>query len=285
MGPSLRWGDGIEVNAPESLRAAAERLAGTSSSPRLDAELLLAHALGIEREELLRRLRDLAVPDSFAALVDRRAEGEPVAYITGTRDFWTITLRVTPDVLIPRPDTETLLEAAVDHFGKQPGPRRILDLGTGSGALLLAALDEWRQAKGVGVDQSEAALAVARSNAERLELASRAEFRRGNWGHGIVERFDLILINPPYISSHAMLPRDVADHEPHRALFAGFDGLDDYRLLAPQLPGLLADGGMAAIEIGFDQGQSAAELFAEQGLQVQCRKDLAGQDRCLIVSR
>lgn len=269
----------------QALRAAAERLAGTSDSPRLDAELLLAHALGIEREELLLRLRDLAVPDSFAALVERRAAGEPVAYITGTRDFWTITLRVNPDVLIPRPDTETLLDAAIDHFGKQPGPRRILDLGTGSGALLLAALDEWREAMGMGIDLSEAALTVARANAERLGLAARAEFRRGNWGQGIVERFDLILINPPYISSHATLPHDVAGHEPHSALFAGPDGLDDYRRLAPQLQALLAAGGMAAIEIGFDQGQSAAALFAEQGLEVRCRTDLAGRDRCLIISQ
>ena len=272
------------MNIPHALRAAAERLAGKSDSPRLDAELLLAHALGIEREELLRRLHDLPVPDGFAVLVERRVAGEPVAYIMGTRDFWTITLRVTPDVLIPRPDTETLLEAALDHFGKQPGPRRILDLGTGSGALLLAALDEWRQATGVGVDQSETALAVARDNAERLGLASRADFRQGNWGQGIAERFDLILINPPYISSHAMLPRDVAGHEPHSALFAGPDGLDDYRRLAPQIPALLADGGMAAIEIGFDQGQSAATLFAQQGMEVRCRKDLAGRDRCLIIS-
>lgn len=272
------------MKASQALRAAAERLSGKSDSPRLDAELLLAHALGIEREELLLKLRDLSVPDSFDALIERRAAGEPVAYITGTRDFWTITLRLTPDVLIPRPDTETLLEAAVDHFGKQTAPRRILDLGTGSGALLLAALDEWRDASGLGVDRSEAALAVARSNAERLGLASRAEFRPGDWGQGITERFDLILINPPYISSHAMLPRDVAGHEPHSALFAGPDGLDDYRRIAPQLPGLLEEAGIAAIEIGFDQGQSAAALFAAQGIQVRCRKDLAGRDRCLIVT-
>lgn len=269
----------------ETLRAAAERLSGKSDSPRLDAELLLAHALGIEREELLLKMRDLAVPESFSALIERRAAGEPVAYITGTRDFWTISLRVSPAVLIPRPDTETLLEAAVDHFGKAPGPRRILDLGTGSGALLLAALDEWRNATGLGVDQSDAALAVARSNAERLGLARRAEFRLGDWGEGLVERFDLILINPPYISSHAMLPRDVAGHEPHSALFAGPDGLDDYRRIAPQLPLLLADGGMAAIEIGFDQGQSAAAFFRAQGLAVRCRQDLAGRDRCLVVTR
>ena len=172
------------------------------------------------------------------------------------------------------------------HFGaERTRPARgPISVQIGAPPPLLAALDEWRDATGLGVDLSEAALAIARSNAERLSLSRRAEFRLGNWGHGIAERFDLILINPPYISHHAMLPRDVADHEPHSALFAGPDGLDDYRRLAPQLLALLADGGMAAIEIGFDQGQSAAALFAEQGLGVQRRKDLAGQDRCLIIS-
>lgn len=267
----------------QTLRAAAERLSGKSDTPRLDAELLLAHALGIEREQLLLQLRDLSVPGSFHAFIDRRAAGEPVAYITGTRDFWTISLHVTPAVLIPRPDTETLLEAALDHF-RGHAPRRILDLGTGSGALLLAALDEWRGATGLGVDISEAALAVAKANAQRLGLASRADFRQGDWAEGMTEAFDLILINPPYISTHAMLPSDVLHHEPHNALFAGEDGLDDYRRLAPQLPSLLASGGMAAIEIGFDQGQTAAALFRQAGLDVQVKHDLAGRDRCLIIT-
>lgn len=267
----------------QSLRAAAERLAGHSDTPRLDAELLLAHALGIEREELLLKLRDLLVPAGFDAFIKRRVAGEPVAYITGVRDFWTISLQVSPAVLIPRPDTETLIEAAVEHFQGR-APHRILDLGTGSGALLLAALDEWRQATGLGIDISPEALSVARANAERLGLASRAELLVGDWAGKIDERFDLILINPPYISSHAMLPRDVAAYEPHGALFAGVDGLDDYRRLAPQLPALLTSQGMAAIEIGFDQGQSAADLFRAVGLQVGCRRDLAGRDRCLVVT-
>lgn len=269
--------------APEALRLAATRLAPTSDTPRLDAELLLAYALDIDRSDLLLKLRDLTAPATFTAFVDRRASGEPIAHITGTRDFWTLTLRVTPDVLIPRPDSETLIEAAMDHFRDAPPPARILDLGTGSGALLLAALDEWRDAAGLGVDASDAALTVARDNAVRTGMADRAAFRIGDWGEGISERFDLILANPPYIATAAMLPRDVLHHEPHRALFAGADGLDDYRRIAPQLPGLLAPAGFAAIEIGFDQGESAAALFRVAGLTVTVRQDIAGRDRCLQI--
>lgn len=269
-------------DAGGALRDAAARLTATSDSARLDAELLLAHAAGISREELILQLHRLDVPGSFPALVERRLAGEPVAYITGTRDFWTLTLAVTPAVLTPRPDSETLIEAAVDHFGAA-GPKRILDLGTGSGALLLAALDEWRGASGVGVDISGDALAVAQGNAARLGMDDRATFRLSNWAEEISERFDLILANPPYISTTALLSRDVLAHEPHLALFAGEDGLDAYRVIAPQLAQLLAPGGLAAIEIGFDQGASAAALFAAHGLIVQLRRDLAGRARCVEV--
>jgi len=269
--------------ASDALRLAAARLAAVSDSPRLDAELLMAHAAGISREELILRLRDLDTPPGFDALVERRMAHEPVSHITGERDFWTLTLAVTPDVLTPRPDTETLLEAATEHFSGH-APKRILDLGTGSGALLLAALDEWRQATGLGVDISPEALEVARRNSQALGMTDRAEFRLANWAEGINERFDLILANPPYISTAAMLPLDVTRHEPHLALFAGEDGLDAYRIIAPQLPHLLAPGGMAAIEIGFDQGESAAALFRAQGLSVTLRRDLAGRARCLVVT-
>lgn len=273
------------MTASEALREVATRLASVSDTPRLDAELLMAHAAGLERVEMLLRLHDMEEPEGFAALVERRLGYEPVSQIVGTRDFWTLTLTITRDVLTPRPDSETLIEAAVEHFAASEGPQRILDLGTGSGALLLAALSEWPSATGLGVDISGEALAVARGNALRCGLEGRAEFAQGDWFAGIEERFDLILANPPYIAINAVLPRDVAEYEPHGALFAGPDGLDAYRLLAPQMAAHLTPGGIAAIEIGHDQGVSAAALFAAQDLGVSLHNDLAGRPRCLKLVR
>ncbi|KTT75557.1 peptide chain release factor N(5)-glutamine methyltransferase [Sphingomonas endophytica] len=267
----------------EALRDAARRFA-FSPTARLDAELLLAHALNITRERLLLTLDDHPVPDGFAALAARRAAHEPVAYITGTRAFWTIDLHVGPGVLVPRADSETLLDAAVDHFKGTQGPRRILDLGTGPGTLLLAALDQWPDAHGEGVDASDTALGYARRNAEALGLAARARLARGDWADGITATYDLILTNPPYVEAGAALPEEVAAYEPAAALFAGADGLDDYHRIARQLPPLLAPGGVACVEIGADQGRSAAALFLDRGLSVSIRRDLGDRDRCLVVT-
>jgi len=261
---------------------AAAALAATSETPRLDAELLMAHALGMDREAMLLAHLDAPVPEGFDALVHRRIGGEPIAYITGKRAFWTIELAVGPGVLVPRPDSETLIEAAVEHFGAR-APETVLDLGTGSGALLLAALDQWPRARGLGIDRSAAALAIASANARRLGFAARAEFRSGDWAAGIAERFDLLLCNPPYVESGAALPRDVAEHEPASALFAGPDGLEAYRRLAPQIAGVLAPHGLACIEIGAAQGAAVAALFRSEGLLPAIRQDLAGRDRCILL--
>ena len=264
------------TTAAAALRAAAARIA------RIDAEVLLAHALDVDRLALLLD-RDRPVDAAaFAALVDRRAAGEPVAYITGRREFWSLDLCVTRDVLIPRPDSETLVGAAVAHFASTPGPARVLDLGTGSGALLLAALSEWPHATGVGVDASAAALAVAAANAARLGFGERAVFVHGGW-EAVAAMFDLILCNPPYVADDDVLPRDVADWEPPAALFAGADGLADYRRLAPVVATRL--GGVACVEIGATQAEAATALFVAEGLTVMLRRDLAGLPRALVVTK
>ncbi|MDB5677808.1 peptide chain release factor N(5)-glutamine methyltransferase [Sphingomonas bacterium] len=272
-----------DLNVRVALAAATQQVAVISDTPRLDTELLMAHAVGIPREHLLLRHLDDPVPAAFAALIERRLAHEPVAYIIGTRDFWTISLAVGPGALIPRPDSETLIEAAVAHFAGAP-PATILDLGTGPGTLLLAALAEWPEACGVGVDASAAALDYARGNAERLGMSGRAGFVEGDWANAIGQRFDLILANPPYVGTDERLPAEVRDHEPASALFAGADGLDDYRIIAAQLPALIAPYGMAAIEIGATQAEAVSALLVAQGLHVAVRRDLAGRDRCLIAT-
>lgn len=271
----------------EALREATQTLARVSETPRLDAELLMAHTFGISRSTLLlNRMRD-EVPAAFAALIARRSAHEPVAYITGQQDFWTLTLQVTPAVLIPRADSETLIEAAIAALAQRP-PAKILDLGTGSGALLLAAMSEWPEAHGVGVDASAAALAIAQSNATALGFADRAQMLPGNWRQPGWQQplpgpFDLIVCNPPYVETTAMLAPQVMEHEPHSALFAGEDGLDDYRILIPALPALLAPQGIAILEIGAGQREDVAALATASGFAVDCRQDLAGHDRALIL--
>ena len=267
-----------------ALADAARRFA-FSGTARLDAELLMAHALGIDRNALLLDM-DRPVPPAFAALVERRAAHEPVAYITGCRGFWTIDLAVGPGVLIPRPDSETLLVAAAAHFDGRAdgrGPTTVLDLGTGPGTLLLAALDEW-PARGLGVDRSATALGYAVRNAAALGLRDRAAFVAGDWAGAIDGAFDLVLANPPYIGTDEALPDEVRAHEPAAALFAGEDGLADYRILAHQLPRLIAPGGCAAIEIGHRQAAAVGALFAARGLASTVHRDLGGRDRCLLVT-
>lgn len=268
----------------DALRAASEQLAKTSDTARLDAELLMAHALGSSREAMLLNALDASCPDEFDALVARRLTHEPLAYILGQREFWSLDLSVGPGVLIPRPDSETLIEAAVKALGNRP-PAMILDLGTGSGALLLAALSEWPEARGIGIDTSETALDYARRNAEQLGLADRALFRIGNWADGETQRFDLILCNPPYVDPADMLMPDVADFEPESALYADDAGLADYREIVPQFANLLTDEGIACLELGAGQAEDVAGICAQQGLKSAVRADLAGHHRCLLIHR
>ena len=271
-----------------ALRETAQRLAAVSDTPRLDAELLMAHALGVERQVVLLDPARHHVPANFDALVARRLRHEPVAYILGYRDFWTIRLKVGPGALIPRPDSETLIEACLDfarHERKEEWPKRILDLGTGPGTLLYAAMSEWPEARGLGVDSSETALGYARANAAALGLADRAELKQGNWAEQVSGQFDLILCNPPYIADNEQLMADVAGHEPAGALFAGTDGLDDYRRIIPDLPRILAPGGLAILEIGHTQHMLVGELAEAAGFKVARRQDLGGRDRALLLIR
>ncbi|MGB5077407.1 MAG: peptide chain release factor N(5)-glutamine methyltransferase [Sphingorhabdus sp.] len=270
------------------LRNTANLLAGVSDTPRLDAELLMAHALGISRSELLLGQMDLTVPKDFQALVDRRMANEPIAYITGKQAFWDLDLEVNSDVLIPRADSETLIEMALESFQATSGPARILDLGTGSGALLLAALSVFPNAKGIGVDASADALAVARVNTRQLGLGDRANLVHASWHDpDLIDRlgtFDLILCNPPYVEDDAILAPMVAEHEPHSALFAGPYGLDEYQVLIPILPLLLAPGGYAIFEIGHRQVDAVTNLARTSGFSTEIRNDLNGNPRSLRFS-
>ena len=272
------------MTVAEAIRAATQRLATTSDTARLDAETLMAHALGTGRSDLLLRRMNETAPGGFSSLVNRRAAHEPVAYITGVQEFYGRPFRVTPDVLIPRGDTETLIDIALEMG--QPF-QRVLDLGTGAGALLLTSLAETPSALGWGVDASGAALEVARENAEALEVADRARFERRNWRsegwRDDLGCFDLILCNPPYVEDHALLNPDVRQFEPASALFSGIDGLDDYRCLFPQLATLLAPGGLALFEIGASQGEAVSELALAAGFDAEIRRDLANRPRCVIV--
>ncbi|MDQ0838694.1 peptide chain release factor N(5)-glutamine methyltransferase [Sphingomonas faeni] len=243
----------------------------------------MAHALGIDRNAILLDPTRYRVPATFAALVERRLRHEPIAYITGTRGFWSIDLAVGPGALVPRADSETLLIAAQAHFAGR-APATVLDLGTGPGTLLLAALDEW-PAQGLGIDYSSQALDYARANAITLGMADRAHFIHGSWASAIVGQFDLILANPPYIATDEQLPPEVQNHEPHAALFAGSDGLDDYRILAEQLPALIGSGGAAVIEIGSTQAPAVTALLEAQGLHLALHQDYGGNARALLATR
>jgi release factor glutamine methyltransferase len=273
-----------------ALQAAVGRLyAAGIDTARLDARLLLGDVLQLEPADLVAHPeRPLAAPESerFRALIERRCRHQPVSQLLARREFWGLTFRVTADTLIPRPETETVVEQALAGIADRGQPIRVLDLGTGTGCLLLTLLHELPQATGLGIDRSPGALAVARANAEALGLAGRAEFRLGNWTEGLTESFHLIVSNPPYIATPDMdrLVPEVLRHEPHLALDGGRDGLDCYRAITRGLAGVLRPDGRLLLEIGADQSDSVPAVFAAAGLACTARhNDLAGLPRCLVL--
>ncbi len=254
-------------------------------SPVIDARLLVEAAAGATRTDILAEPRRALSADQIAALeayLVRRERREPVSHILGAKGFWKIMLRVTPAVLTPRPDTETILDVVMPLFAEHEA-FNVLDLGVGSGAVLLAILAERPAARGLGVDVSEEAIAVARENAANLGLAGRAALMRGDWTAGLDGgQFDLVVSNPPYIPTGeiATLAPEVRDHEPRLALDGGPDGLDAYRELAPQILRVLAPGGRFAVEIGPDQAGAVETLFRDAGAEaLSVTKDLADRER------
>jgi release factor glutamine methyltransferase len=281
----------MSTTAPGALlTAAAERLrvAGVES-PRREARLLLAYAMGVKQEDLVSRHVGQPRADALVRLetaLARRAAREPLAYILGSREFWSLDFAVGPEVLVPRPDSETLIEEALRRFPDRDASLRVLDLGTGSGCLLLAFLSERPAAQGVGADISQAALAVAAQNAAALGLDDRTRFVRSDWTKKISGRFDAIFINPPYIAQSELnaLEPEVARYEPRSALDGGLDGLAAYREIAGSLRRHLNPEGWVFLEVGEGQARPVEEVLADTRLSIDGTVyDLGGILRCLVV--
>jgi release factor glutamine methyltransferase len=276
----------------EALRSATTRLieAGVDGA-RLDARLLLAKALSKDVTWLFNHGEDVLDESGelvFAALLERRLARQPMSLILGHREFWSLDFTVTADTLAPRPDSETLVEAVLAELPDRQADVSLLDLGTGTGCLLLSLLSELPNAQGTAVDLNPATLAVAKGNAERLGLAGRTRFVQSDWWRGVSGRFDVILSNPPYIPSAdiAGLDAEVARFEPLGALDGGADGLDAYRLLVAGADEFLAETGVIAFEVGAGQAPDVAVLLEGAGFSVRAiRRDLAGVERCVVAGR
>ena len=274
----LSYQDALNIAASALAEAAIE-------APRREARLLLAHLLKVPARALPPENAVVSAARLHVALA-RRASHEPLAFITGTQGFWTIEVEVSPATLIPRADSETLIEAAIAAFPDRAAVRSVLDLGTGTGCLLLAALSEFPTAFGIGVDREPEAASLAARNAARLGLASRAAFLAGDWGTALATRFDLVLCNPPYIASAAIvgLMPEVARHEPALALDGGADGMQAYATLMPTLESLLSPGGVAILELGAGQAPNAAALARATGFnRISARPDLGGTPRAMLL--
>jgi release factor glutamine methyltransferase len=282
--------DGKTVENARRALAAGLRRAGIASA-ELDARLLAGVAFGLDLTGLIAATARTVTPDEAMRLenfLQRRVAGEPVARILGVKEFWGLTLQLSAATLVPRPDTETIVELALEMCRDQrhdDGQQRIADIGTGSGAILLALLSELPEATGVGTDTSLEALRTARDNAARLGVAPRASFIACNYTAALAGTFDLIVSNPPYIRSAdiAGLDREVREYDQPRALDGGVDGLDAYRAIAPEAARLLAPGGTLIVEAGYGQSGPIAELMSASGLtpDLPPRADLAGIPRAV----
>ena len=282
---------GVAVTAARRLLADRLRNQGVESAD-LDARLLVGHALGLDHTALAAAAGRMLLPaevDAIDRLAARRLGGEPVARILGRKEFWGLPLAVSAATLVPRPDSETLVEAAlaaIDATGGRMRALRLADLGTGSGALLLALLSELHQARGVGTDLCPAALAVARQNADALGLAARASFVACDFGAALHGSFDLVVCNPPYVQTGeiAALAAEVREHDPRLALDGGADGLDGYRAIADDAPRLLARGGRLVVELGAGQAAAVTDVFTRAGMNVDPPlRDIADIARALTV--
>ncbi|MFN4087981.1 MAG: peptide chain release factor N(5)-glutamine methyltransferase [Alphaproteobacteria bacterium] len=275
----------------EAVAQAAARLAAAGvGAPRREARLIVALAAGLEQQTVLGWPERALPPQagrSLDELVGRRCSGEPLSRLRGQREFWSMMFRLGPDTLDPRPDTETLIEATLARLPDRNRPFRVLDLGTGSGCILLALLRELPSARGVGLDLAPGACAVARVNAEAMGLASRAAFVASDWARCLRGGFDIVVSNPPYVPDGDISNLDpaVARFDPLRALAGGPDGLSAYRIIVADLPRLLGRGGLAAFEVGAGQAGAVAALLAGAGMgAISTRRDLAGIERCVLAA-
>lgn len=277
------------INVQEALHQSNDALtkAGIETA-RLDARLLIEHALGLDPHEAMSKSERFLQAEEQArlqVLVERRAQHEPLAYIVADREFWSLPFKVSPATLVPRSDSETLIETALAQILDHDAPLSLLDLGTGSGCLLLSLLHELPQATGVGVDRCPEALIIAQQNADSLSLSNRASFMCADWGHGLSRKFDIVVCNPPYIRQDDLdsLMPEVVDYEPHHALSGGIDGLESYRAVVSRISDLLIDHGKIIFEIGFDQAADVSKIIFENGMQViEKKKDLSGLPRCIV---
>ena len=260
------------------------------SNPNLEARILLAHVAGIDQTRVIgypETELDEPIISDLEKIITRRQAGEPIAYITGAKEFWSLNFNVTQETLIPRPDSETIIESVLDTINNKSDNLSILDLGTGSGCLLLALLSELPNAKGLGIDISRQACKVARKNAEELGLSNRAKFDQGDWMEGIQNQFDIIISNPPYIAEQDIkfLQTDVKLFEPHLALSGGPDGLSAYRSIIKESVSRLKFTGVLAVEIGINQARSVRKILNENNLKIiKIERDISNIERCILAT-